>query len=395
MPTLQPLKTTPSKIALFKAYMLREYRLLGLIVHVFLIGFTVVIWRTYLRQEEIIKDNRNLVLCEIVEVKCFASARRGGGSIVKVLYKEKLYDFSIRYDECILLNVGDSNMFYYDCLKDEVFSNNNIANRRSAIFFLISSFFFFYLYLDQNLKRKIFPFLYNKKVNAKKSIMDKIKAIRNFTLFLSLFLANTVYSQISFEGIVTYKVTFRNPKPQMIPDSIWKKKLGADSSFTQTYYYKRDKFKNMIRKSNESIVQLFEPHSQKIYQYKLNSDTAYWANAVSTDNPIKAINVNEKKDTLMGVLCNSLIITTDFYKSTYFFSKKYYIDENYYKNHLFGEWYPYLQKSHSIPLKIIMQGEFLNVEYTAIKIEEVKLKDDVFNVPKFKVQKESLRLKIK
>ena len=65
----------------------------------------------------------------------------------------------------------------------------------------------------------------------------------------------------------------------------------------------------------------------------------------------------------------------------YYFNTKLSVDTKLFKNHKFGNWYDFLSKSNSLPLKSIVDNGQFSLESVATEVKEMKLDKTFFDLP--------------
>ena len=65
----------------------------------------------------------------------------------------------------------------------------------------------------------------------------------------------------------------------------------------------------------------------------------------------------------------------------YYFSTKITVDTKLFVNHKFGNWYDFLSKSNSLPLKSIIDNAQFSLESIATEVNVMKLEKTVFDLP--------------
>ena len=207
------------------------------------------------------------------------------------------------------------------------------------------------------------------------------------TTFVLLLVVSLSYCQDKeFEGIINYEIEFKNPSPEIMNDSIWKKRVGKTIS-NHKYYYKKGNYKNII---DNNKLQIYKQHADEIYNYVIERDTIF-SNILKVNNsidPIKSIEKNSDLKLILDYKCNKVTFKTKFTETTYYYSKKLFMSSENYINHHYGNWYEYLKETNAIPLKIITKNKFLHMEMTAIDVDEIELSLKEFELPTDRSQKE-------
>jgi hypothetical protein len=192
-----------------------------------------------------------------------------------------------------------------------------------------------------------------------------------------MFLASVLSLQAqTFEGKITYSVAYESKVPNVSNDQ-----LGMFMGATQEYYIKEGAYKTL---SNGQYfqMQLYVNVENRLYNKMAPSDTLYWIDGAFVDAPIKGSKLLEEKVEVMGLKCSILEVTTTTGKTTYYFSEKYEMSPEFYKDHNFGGWNYFVQKTEALPLKIVTEGAEYNTVSIATSVEAMKLNDTFFLLPK-------------
>lgn len=200
-------------------------------------------------------------------------------------------------------------------------------------------------------------------------------------LFFTLIFSLSTFCQ-DFQGIVTYKFEIKNPMPDRILDSLFISRIGGKSTMTQIYYYKDNKYKSVIKETK--TVQLYDPKTIRLYNYKVESDTATWSDGTKYIDKIVEIERIDEIENILGFDCQAIRIKSKMGETVFFFSNKYKLDAEKFKGHKYGFWEDYLKETGALPLKFVMKTAFSYIISTAIDIREENLSDNIFELPKFK-----------
>jgi hypothetical protein len=200
------------------------------------------------------------------------------------------------------------------------------------------------------------------------------------TLLFILAISSLFSQENDFEGIITYKLEVKNPNPELISDSLWNVKVGNSIS-VHKYYYKSGNYKNLV---DGKELQIYNPESNKIYNYSIKKDTIFTniINAYKSIDSLKNIVKSDEIQFINGYDCNKLVIKSKLAESIYYYSNKVKISAENYINHHYGNWYEYLKETNALPIKIIIKNKFLNLEMNAISVEKKKLSIREFKLPK-------------
>ena len=199
--------------------------------------------------------------------------------------------------------------------------------------------------------------------------MKKLIAII-FTVLTSI----TVFGQ-TFEGKLFYAITYKSKNPKMT-DQQWTSMMGS----TQEYLIKNGDYKSI---ANGTLVQwqLYINTENKLYNKMSNSETAFWNDAsVERDEILKA-EINKGVTEVLGYKCDEVILTCKSGVQKYYFNSKLSVDAKLFANHKFGNWYEYLSKSNSLPLKSVIETAQFTLESVATEVKPMKLDTKTFELP--------------
>jgi len=149
---------------------------------------------------------------------------------------------------------------------------------------------------------------------------------------------------------------------------------------TMSYYIKGSNYKSVM---NGSMMQwqLYINNDNRLYNKMANSETLQWNDgAINKDEVLKS-ELNKGVTEILGYTCDELILTCKSGVQKYYFNSKLGVDPKLHDKHQFGNWYVYLTKSKSLPLKTIVESEHFTMVSTAVAVKEMKLKDVFFELP--------------
>jgi hypothetical protein len=196
------------------------------------------------------------------------------------------------------------------------------------------------------------------------------------TLGLILSLSVTVrfsYGQ-AFEGKIVYESSFIS-KIKGFSDGQLEALIGAK----QEYFIKGGYYKSLL--NGQSLTkQLYDCKANRLYNQKRLSDTLYWVDASINIDSLVNYEIKKNADTVLGLVCDAIIMTTKASVTTFYYNSKYKIGYELYINHHYGNWAFYTEKAKSVPLKMVIETSLLKIVSTAIEIKPVKLEGDCFNI---------------
>lgn len=184
----------------------------------------------------------------------------------------------------------------------------------------------------------------------------------------------------SFEGKITYENSYESKTKGLTNEQ-----LNSLMGTVQEYIIDKGYYKNIFNgKLNQ--FQIYRSDDNKFYSKFSIKNILYWSNGDIEGEKIIDLKITKDKEIVLGVKCDEIVMKTSQSIYKYYYSSKYPIDPNHYTNHLFGNWYTYVENSKSIPLKIVMDTPEFKSTSTAIKIEEFKVKKEIFELPKIPLE---------
>ncbi|CAL2055715.1 DUF4412 domain-containing protein [Tenacibaculum sp. 190524A05c] len=197
-----------------------------------------------------------------------------------------------------------------------------------------------------------------------------------FLSFILLLVVNSIVAQKSFEGVITYKLSYQDKTGEM-SDEEAKEFMGSK----QTYYIKGNKFKTEMN----GMLKMSQYYTGKDSIYTKMGTSQFLMYIKTDEQKEKILSIEEKKSVtkIMGKDCDLLDIKTDEGTIQYYFTSDFKVNAEDYKNYKYGLWYYCLDKANgSLPVKLIMDTEELKLTIEAVKVENKELDDAIFELPK-------------
>lgn len=190
---------------------------------------------------------------------------------------------------------------------------------------------------------------------------------------LFLLTVNT-FSQ-TFEGKIIYSNSYTSKNPQLT-DQQWISMLGSN----QEYFIKEGDYKSI---TNGTFVQWqqYINKDNRLYSKMSNSETAFWNDGNIQSDEILNIEINRNVTEILGYKCDEIILTCKSGIQKYYFNSQISVDSKLFSNHKFGNWFDYLSKSNSLPLKSIINTAQFIMESTATEVKSMKLDSKIFELP--------------
>jgi len=197
---------------------------------------------------------------------------------------------------------------------------------------------------------------------------------KTITFLLATLFAITSFGQ-TFEGKIVYKNNYKIKMPNMT-DEQFTTMMGS----TQEYFIKNGDYKSV---ANGSFFQwqLYINKDNKLYSKMSNSETLLWNDAATNPDEILKTEINKGVTEILGYKCDEIVLTCKSGIQKYYFNTKFSVDTNLFTNHKFGNWYDFLLKSNSLPLKSIIDNSQFTLESVATEVEEMKLDKTLFDLP--------------
>lgn len=197
---------------------------------------------------------------------------------------------------------------------------------------------------------------------------------KTITFLVAAIFAITSFGQ-SFEGKIVYQNAYKSKIPN-VTDEQFTTMMGS----TQEYFIKNGDYRSV---ANGSLFQwqLYVNTDNKLYSKMANSETLFWNDgAANTDEILKA-EINKDVIEILGYKCDELVLTCKSGIQKYYFNTKLSVDTKLFVNHKFGNWYDFLSKSNSLPLKSIVTNSQFTLESVATAINEMELDKTFFDLP--------------
>jgi len=199
-----------------------------------------------------------------------------------------------------------------------------------------------------------------------------MKTIKLLALLLTT--ASLAFAQ-DFEGKIMYKNEYKSKIP-VVPND----QLSAMMGETQEYAMKGGDYKST---TNGTLLQwqLYINKDNKLYSKFSNTATIFWNDgAVSTDEVVKA-EINKGVVEILGRKCDELVLTCKNGIQKFYFSSEPKVNPKWFENHKFANWNEIISKTHSMPLKMIIDVPQFSVESVATEILPMKLESKLFELP--------------
>jgi hypothetical protein len=178
----------------------------------------------------------------------------------------------------------------------------------------------------------------------------------------------------SFEGKIIYKNNFQS-KVTNYPSENINRLMGT----RQEYYIKGNNYKSIFNGLFIKL-QMYRGQENKSYSLTAKSDTLYWEDYSLNKDKAISYEIKKNQDTVLGILCDVIIIKAEMSKTYFYYSRKYEINPELFKQHNYGNWYYIISKTKALPLKTIFENKQFILTSIATKIIPMKLGGDIFEI---------------
>ncbi len=215
--------------------------------------------------------------------------------------------------------------------------------------------------------------------------MNGIKyIIFSIILFFWVFIPTNIEAQ-NFQGIVHYEASFIVHNNNLSVEYL-EKQMGRDII---TYF--KDGFYKEVTESDFMCYQLFRHDQNRIYfKNKLDRDTLRFSAVLKEEVNEFKYEVLENVDTILGNVCNVLIVEGMYGKVRYYYSSNFPIDPIFYSKYTLNNKNKIVEIMKSIYLRLEMEYPEFTVTVEAKEIVEKRLRKREFKVPKHKILSELL-----
>lgn len=198
--------------------------------------------------------------------------------------------------------------------------------------------------------------------------------IRTITvLFVTLF-AIASFAQ-TFEGKIIYSNSYKSKIPNVTDEQLTDM-MGSK----QEYFIKNGDYKSVC---NGSLFQCqyYINKDNILYSKMSNSGSLLWNDAAINPDEILKAEINTGVTEILGYKCDELILTCKSGVQKYYFNKALSVDAKLFVNHKFGNWYEFLLRSNSLPLKSVIDNGQFALESIATEVKEMKLDKNLLELP--------------
>ncbi|MCF2443972.1 hypothetical protein L0657_08400 [Dyadobacter sp. CY345] len=198
---------------------------------------------------------------------------------------------------------------------------------------------------------------------------------KTLLIFVTTFLTSITSFAQTFEGKVIYTNSYKSKIPN-IADDQFTSMMGA----TQEYFIKNGNYKSV---ANGTLFQsqYYINSENKLYTKMANAEAFLWNDGSTNPDEVIKYELNKGIIDILGYKCDELVLTCKNGVQKYYFNSKFSVDSKAFVNHKFGNWYDFVSKSNSLPLKSVIENAQFSLESTATSITEMKLDNSFFTLP--------------
>lgn len=196
-----------------------------------------------------------------------------------------------------------------------------------------------------------------------------------FLIAIVSLLVSLSSSSQSFEGRITYTNSYQS-KMTNVSDEQLSQMMGSE----QDFYIKGGKYKSIVNGTSLEYL-LYLPEANKLYTKMPGSDVLLWGDASKNSDEIISTVVNKNADTILGFVCDEVILTCKSGVQKYYYHSTFSVDAVLYTAHKAANWAAFLSVAKALPLKMILENEQFVFESTAIRYKQEPIADTVFILP--------------
>lgn len=197
-----------------------------------------------------------------------------------------------------------------------------------------------------------------------------------FGIGVLLFSSLLGFSQ-DFEGAIEYKISNTSNHPSATIQSL-EEHMGTQS----ICYFKKGNYKE-ITNSVYMGFNLFRPDKKRVYyKHNLKDDTLRYTITSSKPKSKFTYDIYENTDTILGVICNRLVVNEEHVIKTYYYSNEYSLNPKHYKSFTLFNKYEIVKLMKAVYLKCILDYRYYTIDIEATKITRMKLPRGTFEIPK-------------
>ncbi len=197
-----------------------------------------------------------------------------------------------------------------------------------------------------------------------------------------LLLQFTLQAQDNFEGIIKFKVEFKDKTGEMSDENM-KQFMGNE----QTYYLKKEKYKSELN-GLLKMTTFYNGNDTLFMKTAMTKSLMYAKVTEEEEEKVISHKFTDITETIAGVKCKLVIVKTTKGTHKYYYSNDVRIDPKYYKNHKMGLWNYFMKITNGgISIRSITDVEDSYSKIEAVFIERKTLDDKIFIRPNLPITK--------
>lgn len=200
-------------------------------------------------------------------------------------------------------------------------------------------------------------------------------------LIVSVFLGFTNILE-SFEGRIKYHVFYESRIPNVSNDQL-SQMLGSE----QEFYYKSGNYKSIVNGTSMDYL-TYLVDSNKLYMKMPNMDILMSIDAEKNSDEILSTQVKRNADTVLGFVCDELIIKGKNSLQKFYYNSKFSVNPNESEKHKASNWASFISISKALPLKMIVETEQFVSVTEAFEYKKEPVSASIFKLdPSLKITK--------
>ncbi|MBS1663615.1 MAG: hypothetical protein JST68_21410 [Bacteroidetes bacterium] len=180
--------------------------------------------------------------------------------------------------------------------------------------------------------------------------------------------------EVFYRGEIVYKNTVVSKIPGFPSD-----KFEAILGSRQECYIKDRQYKSLTNGSQMN-VQIYDDQTNQLYLGSKGTDSVMVIDASKPSDSVLEFKMTKNAETVMGIPCDALFIKTTSGSTTFYYNPKYKINSSAYAKHRYGNWAFFAEKTHSLPLKTIIDNKQFKMENVAMEIKPSTLPVSFFKI---------------
>jgi hypothetical protein len=177
-----------------------------------------------------------------------------------------------------------------------------------------------------------------------------------------------------FEGRIIYDFKYEGISGEMTTE-LAKQFIGDQ----QIYHFKGKMYKSELNGSNQ-MAQYYQGNDT-LFMSLYRVGQLLWNDVREADDHVLTFKITPNVETINGILCNRLSITSVNGSMDYFYNAELKANPANYRKHVYVFWSFCLQKAEALPVKIVHRSKEAITTITAKEIEWMQLNDSIFTLP--------------